>query len=78
MQMKEMWTFGIVFENLEMSSGCMHISPRRYSTTLIFKSLRCVSLCWLENQTVYYSADKALTGLFIEIMKTKKNLKGGS
>lgn len=48
MQMKEMWTFRIVFKNLEMSSGCMHISPRRYSTILIFKSLQYVSLCWLE------------------------------
>lgn len=45
---------------------------------LIFKSLKCVSLRWLENQTLYCFADKALTGLFIEIMKAKKILKGGN
>lgn len=74
MQMNEMWTFRIIFKNLEMSFGCIHISPRRYSTILIFKSVRYGSLSWLENQAVYYFADKALTDLFIEI-KTKKKFK---
>lgn len=46
------WTFRNVFKNLEMSSICIPVSPRRCSAILIFKNIQCMHLCWLGNQAV--------------------------